>query len=57
MPVIDPIHGRTVVVSADTPRVREPDGDDWFCGTVWRERGLADHGEQSARAAHTLIGS
>jgi xanthine dehydrogenase accessory factor len=57
MQVIDPIYGRTVVVSADTPHDRDADGDYWFCGTGCRERYLADHAEQSARAAHTLIGS
>ena len=54
--VIDPICGMTVVVDADTPHVRDADGDHWFCGTGCRDRYLADHVEQPAQTAHTEIG-
>jgi len=53
--VIDPICGMTVVVGADTPHVRDADGDHWFCGPGCRDRYLADHAAQAAPAAHTEI--
>lgn len=41
--VIDPVCGMTVVVDADTPYLRDADGDHWFCSTGCRDRYAAAH--------------